>query len=63
METVSTNRSHGGVQGVYRHASSATGTDMTVAVYVPDHDSGQKLPALWYLSGLTCHPCQCHGKR
>lgn len=54
METVSTNRSHGGIQGVYRHASTATGTDMTFAVYVPDHDAGQKRPVLWYLSGLTC---------
>ena len=29
MEVVSENRSFGGVQGVYRHASGATGTDMT----------------------------------
>ncbi len=54
METVSTNRSYGGTQGVYSHASSETGTDMTFAVYVPDHDEGAKLPVLWYLSGLTC---------
>ena len=54
METVSTNRSHAGTQGVYSHASSATGTDMTFAVYVPDHEEGAKLPVLWYLSGLTC---------
>jgi len=26
METVSTNRAHGGVQGLYRHASTVTGT-------------------------------------
>ena len=54
METVSSNRSHAGTQGVYSHASSATGTDMTFAVYVPDHEEGAKLPVLWYLSGLTC---------
>lgn len=54
LETVSTNRSHGGTQGVYRHASSATGTAMTFAVYVPDHEPGARLPVLWYLSGLTC---------
>lgn len=54
METLSTNRSHGGAQGVYRHASSATGTDMTFAVFVPEHAPGAKLPVLWYLSGLTC---------
>jgi S-formylglutathione hydrolase len=54
METLSTNHAHGGVQGVYRHASSATGTPMTFSVYVPPHAPGAKLPVLWYLSGLTC---------
>ena len=54
FETVSTNRSHGGTQGVYRHASTATGTPMTFAVFVPDHTPGAKLPVLTYLSGLTC---------
>lgn len=54
FETVSETRAHGGTQGVYRHASSATGTDMTFAVFVPEHEVGAKLPVLWYLSGLTC---------
>lgn len=54
METVSTNKAHGGVQGVYRHASSATGTDMIFSVFVPEHEAGTRLPVLWYLSGLTC---------
>jgi S-formylglutathione hydrolase len=54
IETLSTNRAHGGVQGVYRHLSAATGTPMTFSVFVPDHASGTKLPVLWYLSGLTC---------
>ncbi len=54
MDTVSTNRSHGGTQGVYSHASAETGTPMTFAVFVPDHEPEAKLPVLWYLSGLTC---------
>lgn len=54
METLSTNRSHGGCQGVYRHQSTSTGTQMTFSVFVPDHQPGQRLPVLWYLSGLTC---------
>lgn len=54
MEQVSTNCSHGGTQGVYTHQSKATGTAMTFSVFVPDHAPGQKLPVLWYLSGLTC---------
>ena len=53
-ETVSENRSFGGVQGVYRHASQATGTPMTFAVYLPPDAAHRKVPVLWYLSGLTC---------
>lgn len=54
LETVSESKSFGGSQGVYRHSSSATGTAMTFAVFVPEHAPGTKLPVLWYLSGLTC---------
>lgn len=54
MEALSTNCAFGGEQGVYRHASAATGTDMTFSVYVPPHGEGAKLPVVWYLSGLTC---------
>ena len=54
METLSQNKAHGGIQGVYRHASAVTGTDMTFAAFVPEHEPGAKLPVLWYLSGLTC---------
>jgi S-formylglutathione hydrolase len=54
IETISSNRSFGGTQGVYKHASSATRTDMTFSVFVPDHAPGAKLPVVWYLSGLTC---------
>ena len=54
LETVSLNRSHGGVQGVYKHASRETKTAMTFSVYVPPHQAGTTLPAVYYLSGLTC---------
>ncbi|CDO36168.1 S-formylglutathione hydrolase [Novosphingobium sp. KN65.2] len=54
LETVSTNKSFGGVQGVYRHRSAQTGTEMTFSVFVPGHAPGARLPVLWYLSGLTC---------
>ncbi|MEL1251514.1 S-formylglutathione hydrolase [Aurantiacibacter gilvus] len=54
LETVSETRCFTGTQGVYRHDSSSTGTPMTFAVYVPDHAEGEKLPVLWWLSGLTC---------
>jgi len=54
MDIVSTNTAHGGTQGVYRHASTATGTEMTFSVFIPDRPAGTLLPVLWFLSGLTC---------
>ncbi|MGJ4994443.1 S-formylglutathione hydrolase [Bradyrhizobium sp. HKCCYLS3077] len=54
LTTVSQNKSHGGVQGVYRHASQETKTEMTFSVFVPPHADDAKLPVVWYLSGLTC---------
>lgn len=54
IETVSESKSFGGIQGVYKHESASTGTEMTFAVYVPEHSPGAKLPVLWWLSGLTC---------
>jgi S-formylglutathione hydrolase len=54
MQTVSTWKSHGGVQGVYRHASHETGTDMSFSVFVPPQaERGAKLPVVFWLSGLT----------
>ncbi|MDB5396803.1 MAG: fghA [Rhodospirillales bacterium] len=54
IETRSTHRCFGGTIGFYTHRSTATGTDMRFAVFVPPHSDGQKLPALYYLAGLTC---------
>jgi len=58
METLSRNTIFGGIQGVYRHKSAATKTNMEFSVFVPDyspnHAEGQALPVLYYLSGLTC---------
>ena len=55
IETLSNWKSHGGVQGVYRHASRETGTDMVFSVFVPPlAEKGARLPVVWYVSGLTC---------
>ncbi len=53
LETVSENCSHGGVQGVYRHASASTGTQMSFSVFVPPHEDGAKLPAALHESYVT----------
>ena len=44
IQTVSLNKSHNGVQGVYKHPSRETGTDMTFSVYVPPYTAGARLP-------------------
>jgi len=54
METISENACFGGLQGVYRHASKATGTDMTFGLFLPVEAQDGPVPVLWYLSGLTC---------
>lgn len=54
MKTISTSRSHGGIQGVYSHASTACDCEMTFAVFVPPQAEAGPCPVVWYLSGLTC---------
>lgn len=47
-------RCFGGTLGYYTHASASTGTEMRFGVFVPPHAKGARLPALYYLAGLTC---------
>jgi S-formylglutathione hydrolase len=55
MEIVAENKSHGGRQLVVRHSSGATGTDMIFSIFLPPQaERGERLPVVWYLSGLTC---------
>jgi len=54
MKTLSENRAFDGVQGVYAHASAATGCEMTFGLFVPAEARDGPVPVLWYLSGLTC---------
>jgi S-formylglutathione hydrolase len=54
LETLSETRCFDGVQGVYSHASTWTGTPMRFAVYRPPQAEAGPVPVLWWLSGLTC---------
>ncbi|WP_099827822.1 S-formylglutathione hydrolase [Oceaniglobus indicus] len=54
MKTISENACFGGVQGVYSHASKATGTDMTFGLFLPAEAKDGPVPVLWFLAGLTC---------
>ena len=55
IENLSCNRMFGGWNKQYRHASSSLKCDMRFAIYLPPQASnGQKVPVLYWLSGLTC---------
>lgn len=53
-EIVSSQKCFGGTQSVYRHDSGETGTPMRFGVFLPPQASIGKVPALYFLAGLTC---------
>ncbi|EYC07399.1 hypothetical protein Y032_0070g411 [Ancylostoma ceylanicum] len=53
-EVVSSVRCFRGRQNVYKHHSDVLNCDMHFGAYIPDHKEGERLPGLFYLSGLTC---------
>jgi S-formylglutathione hydrolase len=54
IELVSEHGCFGGVQRFYKHASRETRGTMKFSVYLPPQTRSGKVPALYYLSGLTC---------
>ena len=54
IETISEQACFGGMQGVYSHASSCTGTTMKFSLFRPPQAEANPVPVLWFLSGLTC---------
>ena len=52
MQTVKTHIVHGGTLRYMKHESAATGTPMTLSVFVPGGEG--PFPVLIWLSGLTC---------
>jgi len=54
LEILAEQACFGGVQGVYAHQSTSTGTRMEFAVYRPPQAREGPVPVLYYLSGLTC---------
>ena len=57
MELVSSNKSFGGHQKVFKHRSEILGCSMNFGVYLPPGD--EPCPVLYYLSGLTCSEKNC----
>ena len=55
LEIISSNKSVGGWHKRYRHHASVLGCEMNFAIYLPPQAlTGQKVPVLYWLSGLTC---------
>ncbi len=54
LEILADQRLFGGRQLTCRHASVETGGDMRLALYLPPAAADGPVPALWFLSGLTC---------
>lgn len=55
FENLSSNKSFGGWHKQYRHRSDVLNCDMRFAIYLPPHAAdGQRVPVLYWLSGLAC---------
>ncbi|QKT03925.1 S-formylglutathione hydrolase [Ectothiorhodospiraceae bacterium 2226] len=54
MQRIETIKEFGGWLSRYRHASEACACDMTFSVYLPPQASHGEVPAVYWLSGLTC---------
>lgn len=54
LKKVSDSRCFGGSQQVWSHESEATGCTMRFGLYLPPQAAHGRVPALWWLSGLTC---------
>lgn len=54
LEEVAANRCFGGWHRRFRHYSPALRCDMVFAAYLPPQAADHKVPALYWLSGLTC---------
>lgn len=55
MQQLEAHKLHGGNLQVWQHDSAATSTPMKFAIYLPPKaNTGEKLPVLYWLSGLTC---------
>ncbi|MCV3288385.1 S-formylglutathione hydrolase [Aeromonas media] len=55
LDIISSNKSFGGWHKQYRHRSTVLDCEMRFAIYLPPQAlTGQKVPVLYWLSGLTC---------
>lgn len=55
MERLERHASFGGWQDVYKHESDVLKCSMNFSIYIPPHEQDEKLPVIYWLSGLTCN--------
>jgi len=54
LKLISQSKSFDGLQITYSHESSSTKSTMRFGIYLPPQAQTQKVPVLYWLSGLTC---------
>ncbi|SDI51316.1 S-formylglutathione hydrolase [Paraburkholderia steynii] len=54
LELIESHASFGGTQRIYKHESKAIGLPMRFSVFMPEAAPQKKVPALFFLAGLTC---------
>jgi len=54
VEELKSNKMYGGFNTRYQHDSKACGCKMTFTVFFPPAAATEKVPVIYYLSGLTC---------
>lgn len=52
---LTSNKAFGGLQEIYSHESTEIGCKMNFAIYLPPQCETEKLPVVYWLSGLTCN--------
>ena len=54
LKQISKSKCYEGDQFVFSHHSEVCNCDMTFGIYIPVHETNEKLRLIWFLSGLTC---------
>jgi len=54
LQQIANNKCFGGEQQQYTHDSTVLGCNMRFSIFLPSKASGERVPVLYWLSGLTC---------
>ena len=54
LQQVGSNKMFGGTQNQYMHQSDVLNCEMRFSIFLPQQAETQKVPVIYWLSGLTC---------